>query len=254
MYLDFNFIKMYSFRMRIIFIIFLSFIYVIIFPAITKMQKKTEIKIKNFLYSFILSCLAFIVSIILQNFLAYLFIGFIKNSKQILTLYQNFFEAAFIEEISKVLFFLIFIKIDTPALEHGRRTSGIERSAGINSVYKEIDIKTLLYFGVFFGLIFSSFENIAYSIHTGNFIPVRLVTANLLHGFLTLYYIKIHIAHSLKHKIIFFTKTFLLHGLYNMFFYIGGYFIIFSCAILIFIIFTFVGFYNENKYFVKNKI
>lgn len=252
MYLDFNFIKMYSFRMRIIFIIFLSFIYAIIFPVIFKIQKKIEIK--NFLYVFFLSFLSLFVSIFLQNCLTLLPIKFIINRKKIFILYESFFEAAFIEEISKLIFFLIFIKINKLAAEHRQITSGIEPSARITSKNEEEIIKTLLYFGVFFGLIFSSFENIAYSIHTGNFIPVRLVTANLLHGFLTLYYIKIHIAHSLKHKIIFFTKTFLLHGLYNIFFNIGGYFIIFSCAILIFIIFTFVGFYNENKYFVKNKI
>ena len=86
--------------------------------------------------------------------------------------------------------------------------------------------------GVFFGLVFSGFENISYSLRYSNVQFIRLVTAAVLHGSLGCFYVSmVRAATKRKAALIFFVAV-ILHGLYNFFISQGGGFILPALAVI----------------------
>lgn len=91
----------------------------------------------------------------------FLDVGIAKRSEAVRLLFNSFITAAWIEEGVKTGFFGL-----TAAIV-------LKKRFGI--------IQSML-LGVFFGFVFSGFENISYSLRYSNVQFLRLVTAALLHG------------------------------------------------------------------------
>ena len=86
--------------------------------------------------------------------------------------------------------------------------------------------------GVFFGLVFSGFENISYSLRYSNVQFLRLVTAALLHGTLGCFYASMISTKTKRKAALVFLAAVVLHGLYNFFISLGGGFILPAAAVL----------------------
>ena len=97
---------------------------------------------------------------------------------------------------------------------------------------KRVGITQSILLGVFFGLVFSGFENISYSLRYSNVQFIRLVTAAVLHGSLGCFYVSmVRAATKRKAALIFFVAV-ILHGLYNFFISQGGGFILPALAVI----------------------
>ena len=86
--------------------------------------------------------------------------------------------------------------------------------------------------GVFFGLVFSGFENISYSLRYSNVQFIRLVTAAVLHGSLGCFYVSMVRAATKRQAALIFFVAVILHGLYNFFISQGGGFILPALAVI----------------------
>lgn len=137
--------------------------------------------------------------------------GIAKQSEAVRLLFNSFITAALIEETIKAAAFGL-----TAAMVLKKRF-GITQS---------------MLLGVFFGFVFSGFENISYSLRYFNVQFLRLVTAALLHGTLGCFYASM-ISTETKRKAAFvFLAAVVLHGLYNFFISLGGGFILPAAAVL----------------------
>ena len=142
----------------------------------------------------------------------FLDVGIAKQSEAVRLLFNSFITAAWIEEGVKAAVFGL-----TAAIVLKKRF-GITRS---------------MLLGVFFGFVFSGFENISYSLRYSNVQFLRLVTAALLHGTLGCFYASIISIENTKRKAAFvFLAAVVLHGLYNFFISLGGGFILPAAAVL----------------------
>ena len=141
----------------------------------------------------------------------FLDVGIAKQSEAVRLLFNSFITAAWIEEGVKAAVFGL-----TAAMVLKKRF-GITQS---------------MLLGVFFGFVFSGFENISYSLRYSNVQFLRLVTAALLHGTLGCFYASM-ISTETKRKAAFvFLAAVVLHGLYNFFISLGGGFILPAAAVL----------------------
>ena len=86
--------------------------------------------------------------------------------------------------------------------------------------------------GVFFGFVFSGFENISYSLRYSNVQFLRLVTAAVLHGTLGCFYASMAYTKTKRKAAFVFLAAIVLHGLYNFFISLGGGFILPAAAVL----------------------
>ena len=134
-----------------------------------------------------------------------------KQSEAMRLLFNSFITAALIEETVKAAAFGLTAAI---------------------VLKKRFGITQSMLLGVFFGFIFSGFENISYSLRYSNVQFLRLVTAALLHGTLGCFYASM-ISTETKRKAAFvFLAAVVLHGLYNFFISLGGGFILPAAAVL----------------------
>ena len=141
----------------------------------------------------------------------FLDVGIAEQSEAVRLLFNSFITAAWIEEGVKTGFFGL-----TAAIVLKKRF-GITRS---------------MLLGVFFGFVFSGFENISYSLRYSNVQFIRLVTAAVLHGSLGCFYVSmVRAATKRKAALIFFVAV-ILHGLYNFFISQGGGFILPALAVI----------------------
>ena len=84
----------------------------------------------------------------------------------------------------------------------------------------------------FFGCLFSSFENISYNIRYPQFQFLRICTTSVLHGALGNFYFKILHAKTQTAAIGIFLTAVGLHGCYNFFAALGGWFMLPALAVI----------------------
>ena len=141
-----------------------------------------------------------------------------------------FFDAGLAQQPEVVQ--LLFNSVITAALiEEGVKAALFGLTIAI-VLQKRVGITESILLGVFFGLVFSGFENISYSLRYSNVQFIRLVTAAVLHGSLGCFYVSmVRAATKRKAALIFFVAV-ILHGLYNFFISQGGGFILPALAVI----------------------
>lgn len=135
----------------------------------------------------------------------FLYADIAKQSEAVRLLFNSFITAALIEEGAKAAVFGL-----TAAMVLKKRF-GITQS---------------MLLGVFFGFVFSGFENISYSLRYSNVQFLRLVTAALLHGTLGCFYASMAYTEIKRKAAFVFLAAVVLHGFYNFFISLGGGFIL----------------------------
>ena len=141
-----------------------------------------------------------------------------------------FFDAGLAQQPEVVQ--LLFNSVITAALiEEGVKAALFGLTIAI-VLQKRVGITESILLGVCFGLVFSGFENISYSLRYSNVQFIRLVTAAVLHGSLGCFYVSmVRAATKRKAALIFFVAV-ILHGLYNFFISQGGGFILPALAVI----------------------
>ena len=143
---------------------------------------------------------------------------------------HTFFDAGLAQQPEVVQ--LLFNSVITAALiEEGVKAALFGLTIAI-VLQKRVGITESILLGVFFGLVFSGFENISYSLRYSNVQLIRLLTATVLHGSLGCFYVSmVRAATKRKAALIFFVAV-ILHGLYNFFISQGGGFILPALAVI----------------------
>ena len=137
--------------------------------------------------------------------------GIAKQSEAVRLLFNSFITAALIEETVKAAAF------------------GLTAAMVLK---KRFGMTQNMLLGVFFGFVFSGFENISYSLRYSNVQFLRLVTAALLHGTLGFFYASMAYTKTKRKAAFVFLAAVVLHGLYNFFISLGGGFILPAAAVL----------------------
>ena len=137
--------------------------------------------------------------------------GIAKQSEAVRLLFNSFITAALIEEGVKAAVFGLTAAIVL------KKSFGITQS---------------MLLGVFFGFVFSGFENISYNLRYSNVQFLRLVTATVLHGTLGCFYASMAYTKTKRKAAFIFFAAVVLHGLYNFFISLGGGFILPAAAVL----------------------
>ena len=141
----------------------------------------------------------------------FLDVGIAKRSEAVRLLFNSFITAALIEESVKAAVFGLTAAI---------------------VLKKRFGITQSMLLGVFFGFVFSGFENISYSLRYSNAQILRHITANLLHGTLGCFYASMAYKNIKRKAAFIFPAAVALHGLYNFFISLGGGFILPAAAVL----------------------
>ena len=127
---------------------------------------------------------------------------------------------------------LLFNSVITAALiEEGVKAALFGLTIAI-VLQKRVGITQSILLGVFFGLVFSGFENISYSLRYSNVQLIRLVTAAVLLGSLGCFYAPMVRAATKRKAALIFLVAVILHGLYNFFISQGGGFILPALAVI----------------------
>ena len=236
--LEFNSFSMYSLYMQIAGIMFLSFALSIIWAFIVR--KKENLSVKPLLYIFLFSFFAVLISILMQTLIYFLSQDFLKRAGySYCILFNSFIHSAMPEEAVKAMLFYIFVKL--------LWADKMKTMDEITPAQTRANIRILMLLSVFYGLIFASFENLAYAIRYPEAIWIRSLTSNILHAGLGVYYLEISMVQKTRQLIKPFLFTWGIHGLYNMFFSIGSYFVIFGIVIVFFVISNAVSRYDRFK-------
>lgn len=202
--------------------------------------KKENLSAKTLLYIFLFSFFAVFISILMQKVIYFFSQDFLKKAGYAYYLvFDCFIHSSLPEETVKALLFYIFIKLIW--------MQKIKNTDSLTSAQTGPNIRALLLLSVFYGLIFASFENVAYVIRYPESIWIRTFTSNILHAGLGVYYLETGIAQGKKKPIRPFLVTWLIHGFYNMFFSIGSYFIIFGIVLVFFTVSNAVSRYDRFK-------
>lgn len=141
-----------------------------------------------------------------------------------------FFDAGLAQQPEVVQ--LLFNSVITAALiEEGVKAALFGLTIAI-VLQKRVGITESILLGVFFGLVFSGFENISYSLRYSNVQFIRLVTAAVLHGSLGCFYVSMVRAATKRKAAFIFLVAVILHGLYNFFISQGGGFTLPALAVI----------------------
>ncbi|MEL3906931.1 MAG: PrsW family intramembrane metalloprotease [Treponema sp.] len=128
--------------------------------------------------------------------------------------FHSFIVSAFIEEGVKAGVF-VFLCNACPRLNR--------RETALNSLFIT---------AVLFGLIFSGFENIFYAIRYPHIHLIRLCSASVLHGGISVFYRAVVQANTVEKQIRYVIEAIFLHGAYNFFTALGGWFFLCAAAVL----------------------
>lgn len=210
--------------MEIVFIVFFSFIFLIIYVFFITGYVRFKALFQVFLFSLFSVAASILLQTVLHNYCSNLFF----NNSNIFI--KNFLHIALTEELSKLFFFTIFIKMN-------RKEN------------KQLSLQETFFLSLCYALVFASFENIAYAVQNINLLLFRNITGSILHFGLSLYLFKI-VENKNKRN---FLIMWFLHGLYNLFLDMGGSFFIFSLVIAFFaLINVFIKYYELKKIPVFN--
>lgn len=224
--------------MQIAAIMFLSFAVAIAWAFI--IAKKGKLSVKFLLYVFLASFFAVFVSILMQGIIDLAARNFFNGGVYPYGIvFDSFIHSALPEEAVKALFFSIFVKFFF-------KDWVVSKDKG-KPYQNPSHIKKLMFISVFYGLIFASFENLAYAIRYPESLLVRAFTSNILHAALPIYYVEISMVRNTRRVIPPLIFTWIIHGLYNMFFLIGSYFVVFGVTFVLFVIFTSINRYKKLK-------
>lgn len=228
-------------------IIFLPFLSVIVFAFAAFGNKKKLLKtLPLFFFS---AFFAVAASSSVQLLLSSIFPA--KNNFAVHVLFSSFIQTALIEELCKLFLFMmcicictkIFVK-DFGVYAGNRKQFTVEEYGGIARIY--------ILFSVFFGLNFAAFENTAYTAMDINSAAVRVVSSTFIHAAMAVYYAKITVYANrktqLKKCLFLFSVPLTIHGLYNMFIVLGGFFVFFAVIIILFCISVLI----KNLFRVQN--
>lgn len=219
---------------KVLTVMFLPFVSVIIF-ALAFFRK--EKKAMYFLPLFFASALAAVtVCSLLQIQLHRIML--LQKSRTSEILFSSFIQSALPEEVCKLFFFLLSLEIygKMPVtnyfkrLRHGKGGAETEHKAKQEGSC----LHKMILLSVFSGLTFAAFENIAYAAADFYTLAVRTVSAVFIHAGTAVYYAKIAGAESKKKAALLFLPPFLMHGLYNMFINLGGFFYFFAASAVFF--------------------
>ncbi|QSI04364.1 protease PrsW [Treponema pedis] len=225
-------------NMKIIAVMLFSFTSALIFAWI--ITKKENLSIKPLLYIFLFSFSAVLISILIQTAVEFFFFDFLRKADYIkIILFESFAAAALIEEFTKTVIFYAFVKF----LWSDKITKVDENLPG----EMREQIRILLFLSILYGLVFASFETLAYTVREGKFIWARLFTSNFLHAAFGIYYLQISMSRKFKKTILPFFSVWILHGLYNMFLSMGIFFSVFSYTIVLFLIGNVLRQYDRFK-------
>ncbi|UTC74181.1 protease PrsW [Treponema sp. OMZ 792] len=224
--------------MQIAAIMFLSFALSIVWALI--IRRKENLSVKPLLYIFLFSFFAVLISILMQTIIYFLFQDFLKTKSYAYgILFDCFVHSSLPEEAVKALLFSIFVKL--------LWADKMKNMDEITPAQTRANIRILMLLSVFYGLIFASFENLAYVIRYPESIWLRSFTSNILHAGLGVYYLEISMVQKTRNIIRPFLFTWIIHGLYNMFFSIGSYFMIFGAVLVLFTVSNAVNRYDRFK-------
>ena len=150
--------------------------------------------------------------IVLQHLVhSFLDAGISGQPEAVQLLFNSFITAGLIEEAVKAAFFCLTAAV---------------------LLKKKLPAGQSIILAVFFGLAFSGFENISYSLRYSNIQSLRLVTAAVLHGTLGCFYASMAYTKTKRKAAFVFLAAVVLHGLYNFFISLGGGFILPAAAVL----------------------
>lgn len=138
--------------------------------------------------------------IVLQHLVhSFLDAGISGQPEAVQLLFNSFITAGLIEEAVKAAFFCLTAAV---------------------LLKKKLPAGQSIILAVFFGLAFSGFENISYSLRYSGVQFLRLLTASTLHGILGCFYVSIVSAETKRKAVLIFVSAVFLHGLYNFFIFL----------------------------------
>ena len=187
---------------------------------------------------FCAAALSLLPILVLQHLVhSFLGSGISGQPEAVRLLFNSFITAALIEESVKAAFFCLTAaglskKIFGSVQGKNITVKGRDQIESTNRhVHYAIFYHSIM-LAVFFGFVFSGFENISYSLRYSGLQFLRLFTASLLHGMLGCFYASMAFAETKRKAALICAAAVLLHGLYNFFISLGGGFILPAAAIL----------------------
>lgn len=161
----------------------------------------------------------------------------LKQSEAVRLFFNSFITAALTEEGVKAACFgltvaLLSKKRSYPTQEKNDRAKTLDRLEGRNRQARYLSFYHRIILAVFFGFIFSGFENISYSLRYPTVQFLRVFTAAVLHGILGCFYASMTYVKAMRKATLIFITAVILHGLYNFFISLGGGFILPATAVL----------------------
>jgi len=153
------------------------------------------------------SFISVLSALIIQHYLTFFVLHLLgKENHFYYTIFNSFVYSATIEEISKIFFF--FLSCNLLRLTSRFKVKlQIEKTQQVNILSE----KTISVLAMFFASSFAAFETVGYSIHEPKLLFLRLLTATLLHIFISPIYVGIF-----KKKVLSsIALSIAIHGTYN---------------------------------------
>ena len=182
---------------------------------------------------------ASIVSVALLQYAVHAFIdpGLRVQPVYMQIVVNSMITAALIEEGCKAAVFALFMRRYLPA-DSPSYGCVVKRAEGQGSMVRKTELnkmqrstRSMLLLAVCFGFVFSGFENLSYFIRFPNLWLLRFCTAAVLHGTLAVFYVRILQAPTKRHVFAALITAVALHGLYNIFVALGGWFMLPAAAV-----------------------
>lgn len=187
-------------------------------------------------------CAAALISvppiIILQHWTTSFFDAVLFMHSRMVRLFLNsLITAALIEEGIKAACFYLTIRIFSKNSHagmlkkhahavHSIRTQNMQYTAPHAPPYQCILL------GILFGLVFGSLENLSYSLRYPASQYIRVLTATVLHGMLGCFYAIMLHTRTKGMAVLIFSRAVFIHGFYNFFISLHGFFIVPAFALL----------------------
>lgn len=177
---------------------------------------KNKVSFYSLVFLFFIALITIPICTLLQKFIT-VPCSAVKNHI-VLTLLQHFLITSFTEESIKYLAFHLFIHFFLREKYNIKKEQRIYYHAAI-----------------FLGLCFGSFETLSYGIRYTDILFFRIFTAVILHGSLAAFYVSIILRKgSIPIALLLFAIPVLLHGFYDLFAAMQGFFIYCSFALIYF--------------------
>lgn len=211
-------------------ILMYSFFCVFIF-SFTVLKKNRKI-IKLFPLFFIFSFFAVSAASLFQ--VSLLQVISVENNFTVQVLFSSFIKTSLTEEFFKFCFFALCLKLSIKIFT---------KDLVIEKKHQKIfltnkTMQSYILLSIFFGLNFAAFENISYIVQDLNLLMLRTFSSTIIHAALSIYYAEIILYIKYEKNFVktflFSAAPFLLHGFYNTFIALGGFFLFFAATLIVF--------------------